>query len=60
MIIEPTYLGDGVYVKPKAGDPTSLVLTTGSHVTAAAENVVILEDQVAQALAEYILLWRKT
>lgn len=45
------YLGDGVYISKC---PTGLVITTGHHDPARAENTIWLEDQVALALMRYL------
>jgi hypothetical protein len=48
--IEPTYLGDGVYATE---DDRGIVLTTGTHVIAEADNVVVLEPKVWAALKKW-------
>ena len=45
------YLGDGVYVH--FNDAHQIVLTTGSHVTGDADEVIYLESEVYQALVEW-------
>lgn len=52
LAITPTYVGDGVYVQTDSFG--SLVLTTGNHDPAKAENVIVLEPQVWAQLTEII------
>lgn len=49
---EPKYLGDGVYIQ--VDSLGYFRLTTGTHVLIEAEQVIVLEPEVAQALVDYI------
>ena len=49
---EPTYLGDGVYVKVDGRG--RVVLTTGSYSDVEAENRIGFEPEVLIALVKYI------
>lgn len=54
MSREPEYLGDGVYA---SSDPESifpLILTTGHHDPARADNKIYFEPAVLEALMRYI------
>lgn len=46
--IEPTYVGDGLYVRTDSLG--ALVLTTGHHEQAQADNVIVLEPEVWASL----------
>lgn len=48
----PRYLGDGVYAQCDFMD--RLVLTTGNHDPEKADNIIILEAQVWEALKQYV------
>lgn len=48
----PTYLGDGVYAKQD--ELGRLVLTTGDHDDARADNRIVLEPEVVAALIRYL------
>ena len=50
MNLEPTYLGDGVYIQREENGRHCLALTTGSHRMEEADNVIILEPEVATQL----------
>ena len=51
---EPSYLGDGVYIKADAFIDGDFVLTTGSHKNADAHNRIHLESAVWKKLVEYL------
>ena len=46
------YLGDGVYVQ--LNDFGDVILTTGTHIRAEADNTIVLEAEVLQMLIEYL------
>lgn len=48
----PTYLGDGVYAKQD--ELGRIVLTTGGHNDELADNRLVLEPEVADALIRYL------
>ena len=48
---EPAYLGDGVYIQADEG---GLILTTGTHILAHADNVIYMEPGVLIALQQYL------
>jgi hypothetical protein len=49
---EPTYLGDGVYAQfDQFG---MLILTTGSHELRMADNTIMLEPEVLEALLNFL------
>lgn len=50
-MIEPRYLGDGIYVKED--EHGQMVLTTGSHLDGDAENRIVFGEHETKAL----LLW---
>lgn len=50
MTRNPEYLGDGVYITLHAG---RYILTTGNHDPKIADNVIVLEPEVLNAL----LVW---
>lgn len=50
-MIAPDYLGDGVYA---TDDPQGLILTTGHHLPASADNTIMLEPEVIVALERYL------
>jgi len=50
-MIEPQYLGDGVYVQ---NDDKDIVLTTGSHVINDANQVIYLEPEVIVQLLAWL------
>ena len=49
---QPRYLGDGVYAAVESHG--SVRLTTGSHKLAESDNVLYLDPNVMDALAEYL------
>lgn len=51
MIAPPSYLGDGVYASV---GQIGLVLTTGHHDPAQADNTIVFEPEVLAALEKYI------
>jgi len=53
-MIQPRYLGDGVYVQVDAEDPSRIILTTGSHVLTDADNVIYFEPEVMKGLQQFI------
>lgn len=53
-MIEPQYLGDGVYAS--FNDRGQIVLTTGDHREAQADAVIFLEPEVMEALINYAKL----
>ena len=53
-MIQPRYLGDGVYVQVDAEDSTRIIVTTGSHIMPDADNVVYLELPVMMGLKRFI------
>lgn len=53
MMPAPLYLGDGAYVHEDAAG--RVVLTTGSHRPAEADNVIVLEDEVLEALVVWAM-----
>lgn len=53
-MMEPLYLGDGVYVKPHPADPTAVILTTGHHLNSKADNVIVLEEGIIDGLTAYL------
>lgn len=54
----PQYLGDGVYAHLDSfGD---VVLTTGHHLPAAADNVIVLEPQVLAAFQTWLATPKST
>lgn len=46
----PLYLGDGVYIQVMNG---RYVITTSSHILNQADNAIVLEPEVMEALKEY-------
>ena len=52
MNTEAQYLGDGVYASRNQWG--QIVLTTGHHEEARADNVIFLEPEVAEALVAYV------
>lgn len=50
-MIPPEYLGDGVYA---SFDRRGLVVTTGHHDPAKADNVIVLEPFIIAALEKYV------
>lgn len=48
--IKPIYLGDGVYAQSDLANGFPLVLTTGNHEVALADNKIFMEPEVLQAL----------
>lgn len=57
MSREPCYLGDGVYADTDGYG--GLVLTTGTHERASADNVIVLEAEVLAALIQWIARARR-
>lgn len=50
--MDAEYLGDGVYVqKDEYG---GIVLTTGNHEPRLADNIIVLEPEVAERLVKYL------
>jgi hypothetical protein len=45
------YIGDGVYIRD---DGYQLVLTTGHHLEAEADNIVCLEDECVDGLLRFL------
>jgi hypothetical protein len=54
-MMKPSYLGDGAYVQPHPEDPTSVILTTGSHRLGEADNRVYLDLEGINSLLEYLV-----
>lgn len=52
MKLEPSYLGDGAYVK--VDEIGRVVITTGSHLDADADNRIVFEPEVLIELVKYI------
>jgi hypothetical protein len=50
-VIAPDYIGDGVYATE---NEYGLILTTGHHEQAKADNIIALEPSVIAALERYI------
>lgn len=48
----PRYIGDGVYAQFDAGG--RLLLTTSTHVPERADNRIVLEGEVWEALKQYV------
>jgi len=59
-MIEPLYLGDGVYVQPNPHDPVSLIVTTGSHLLHQADNTIYMELPALEALHQYVERWKQS
>jgi len=57
--MEPTYLGDGVYIQSNPHDPSALILTTANHYTSGRyENPIFIDSVIAEALVKYIEKWK--
>ena len=50
----PRYIGDGAYVQVDPEDPFRIIVTTGSHILADADNVVYLEPEPMRGLQQFM------
>lgn len=58
-MIEPVYLGDGVYIQPNPYVAGSLVLTTAGYLeNGQEENRIFLDKAIIEALVMYIERWK--
>ena len=52
--MNPIYIGDGIYCQVDTQDPTRLILTTGTHLTSMADNVIYIEVRELKSLMQYV------